>query len=138
MNEGPEEKIKKSLKGFLEAFDIKLDLPEERERSETEIYGDYPEIVNKTQSKLDKLNQRSEELLEKAGMTREEMEVYISNPDNFTPEQWEALKNLKQAAEDLRKRTYKIAGQETVKKTIEKERKKQHQRFGKKKHWIPL
>lgn len=138
MTDAPEEKLRKNLKDFLQAFDIKIDLPEDRQRSEAEIYGNYPEIVNKTQAKLDRLNQRSEELLEKTGMTREEIEVYVSNPDNFTPEQWEALKNIKQVAEDMKKRTFRIAGQEGVKKAVDQERKKQHHRFGKKKHWIPL
>lgn len=138
MSDAPEDKIRKSLKDFLEAFNIEIDVPEERDRSEAEIYGNYPEIVNKTQAKLDKLNQRAENLLEKTGMSREEMEAYVSNPDNFTPEQWEALKNIKQAADDIKKRTFRIAGQEGVKKAVDQERKKQHHRFGKKKHWIPL
>jgi hypothetical protein len=130
--------ISNSLKEFLDLFEIKIEIPENRERSAAEVHGNYTEIVNQTQAKLDEYNQKGEEILKNTGMTREQLEAYASDPNNFTPEQWEGLKKLKAATEEIRKRTYRIAGGENLKKTIDKERKKQHHRFGKKKNWISL
>lgn len=137
MAEGNQEKLKEALTEFLELFEIKLNLPEE-EQGESAINGQYGEIVKATQDKLDDFNVKAEEVLQKTGMTREELDVYANNPDNFTHEQWEALKKLQEATEELKRRTYKVVGEDNLKKSIEKERGKQAHRFGKKKDWIPL
>lgn len=138
MSQSANDNISDALKEFLSLFDIKLDSPKESERSSAEIYGNYSEIVSQTQAKLDEFNQKGEEILKQTSMTREQIEVYASNPNNFTAEQWEALKKLKEATDNLRKRTYRVVGEDNLKKTVEKERKKQHHRFGKKKNWISL
>lgn len=137
MAESADEKLKGALTEFLGLFDIKLDIPEE-ERSDAAIKGQYGEVVKATQDKLDEYNIKAEEVLQKTGMTREELDAYASNQDNFSSEQWQALQKLREATEELRRRTYKVVGEENLKKSIEKERGKQAHRFGKKKDWLPL
>ena len=135
--QGKDDKLQSALTEFLGLFEIKLDIPEE-ERSEVAVRGNYGELVKATQDKLDEFNIKAEEILQKTGMSRDELDTYASNPDNFTPEQWGALQKLREATEDLKRRTYKVMGDENLKKTIEKEKGKQQHRFGKKKDWIPL
>ncbi len=136
-DEKRDDNLQSALKEFLGLFDIKLEVPEE-ERSEAAVKGNYPELVKATQDKLDEFNIKAEEILQDTGMTREELDAYSSNQDNFSPEQWEALKKLREATEELKRRTYKVVGDENLKKSIEKSKGKQQHRFGKKKDWIQL
>lgn len=137
--------IQKALEELLEQFNIKLDKDEPNvEEGRINRYGEYTEIISKTQEKLDELNQKSEELLKKTGMTREQLDIYVSDPKHFTPEQWAAIQKLREATELFKKRTRMIVAEEMNRqsqqeqKAVEKEAKKQPHRFGKKKHWIPL
>lgn len=140
MTEGSaSEKMRAAFEEVLRQFNVTLE-PIEEEESDKKIdrYGDYSEIISKTQHKLDELNEKGEELLKRTGMTREDLEIYATNPANFTPEQWEALQNLRSSTEEFKRQTYALVGKEKEVKTIERKQKKQQHRFGKKKHWIPL
>lgn len=133
------DKMKKALEEVLKQFDITLEPQEVSEdEKKTERYGDYSEIISKTQAKLDELNEKGEELLKRTGMTREQLEAFASNPANFNQEQWEALQKLKEATEEFKRQSFSIAGKEEEGRPVEKKQKKQPHRFGKKKHWIPL
>lgn len=134
---GNNDQLQNALTEFLSLFEIKLNVSE-TDKSESSTSGNYSELVQATQNKLDEFNIKAEQILQKTGMSRDELDTYASNPDNFSPEQWMALQKLREATEELKRRTYKIAGDEGLKKTIEKEKGKQQHRFGKKKDWIPL
>ncbi len=72
-------------------------------------------------------------------MSEEELEAYSANPNNFTPEQWEALKKVKDACEKYTQEAQvRMGTQQFEKKAEKRERKKESHRFAKKKHWIPL
>ncbi|NGX61774.1 MAG: hypothetical protein K940chlam9_01263 [Chlamydiae bacterium] len=136
-----EEEIREALGEVLSLYDIKVDeLSMEEETSEIEPQEDYSDLINKTQEKLDELNEKAEEIYERTGMSREQLESYSANPNNFSPEQWEALQKVREACENYKTRA---AGrlknfhfEEKIEKRIKKQ--KQPQRFAKKKHWIPL
>lgn len=133
------EKMRKAFEEVLKQFNITLDPIESAdEEKKAERYGDYAEIISKTQQKIDELNERGEEILKTSGMTREQLEVFASNPGNFNQEQWEALQKLKIATEEFKRQALEIGEEEKDVKTIERKQKKQQHRFGKKKHWIPL
>lgn len=136
---GSEEEVRKALEEVLAMYDIKLDLTSPSEEDEKERrFGDYSEIISKTQQKLDDLTEQSEAIYKRTGMNREQLEAYASNPNNFSKEQWEALQKVKEACEKYKREARHKIGEEQFEEKVEKERKKQPQRFAKKKHWIPL
>lgn len=138
MNDKAED-LKKNLFDALKTFGIDLDdKVKGKKGSLDEEYSDYSEMNSKTRRKIDELNENGEKLLEKTGMTREALEAYGSNPNNFTKEQWEALQKIKQMTEEYKKLSIEGLSQ-TMSKDIEdlskKEKKKQQARFAKKKDW---
>lgn len=142
ITEGPmsEANLKKALEEVLRQFNIQLDpVREDEVGAKAERHGDYSEIISKTQDTLDELSEKAEEMLKKTGMTREQLEAYANNPNNFTKDQWEALQRLRETTEQFKRQTQGIAKTESpaLQDAPRKEKKQKH-RFGKKKHWIPL
>lgn len=137
-----QEELRKALQEVLDLYGIQLeDFPEESEEERIERAGDYSEIISKTQEKLDELNEKAEEIFQRTGMTREQLEVYASNPNNFSSEQWEALQKVKEACEKYKREAISRVNDTNFEKKVEKQKqkkKKQPHRFAKKKHWIPL
>lgn len=134
-----EEEVRKALEEVLAMYDIKLEeQPTSDEEAKKERFGDYSEIINKTQQRLDELNEKAEEIYKRTGMSREQLESYASNPNNFSKEQWEALQKVKEACERYKREARTRIGEEQFEQRVEKQRKKQPARFAKKKHWIPL
>lgn len=131
--------LKHALEQVLDLFDVKLTPAEaSEEEKKIERHGDYDQIVAKMGQKLDDLSEKGQKILEETGMTRDELETYATNPDNFSEEQWEALQKLRAATEDFKRRTKQIVGEESLKKAEETDKQRHRKRFGKKKHWIPL
>jgi hypothetical protein len=134
-----EEEIRKALEDVLAMYDIKLEeQPVSEEDAKEARFGDYSEIISKTQQRLDELNEKAEEIYKRTGMTREQLESYASNPNNFTKEQWDALQKVKAACDKYKREARARIGEEQFEKKGEKPRKKEPGRFAKKKHWIPL
>lgn len=135
-----EEEIQEALEDVLKLYDIKLDTPPpQTEEEKKERAGDYSEIIGKTQARLDELTEKAEEIYKRTGMTREQLEAYAANPNNFTQEQWEALQKVKDACEKYKREARsRIKDPQFEQKVETHQRKKQPHRFAKKKHWIPL
>lgn len=145
MSKKSEEEIKEALKEVLDLYGVDLEEElskiSEKKPKEERLHeaGDYGELISKTQRQLDDLNERAEEIVKSTGMTREQLETYASNPNNFTREQWEALQKVREACDRHKREARTRLGEEDFDKRIEKgAKKKQTQRFAKKKHWIPL
>lgn len=129
-----EEDIRIALEEVLKLYDIKLE-----QQPEKNSPNDYSEIISKTQGRIDDLNEKAEEIFKRTGMTREQLDAYSANPNNFTPEQWEALKKVKDACEKYKREARnKIQDPQFEQKVQTVQRQKQPHRFAKKKHWIPL
>jgi len=136
---GSDEEVRQALEEVLGMYDIKLEMePTSEEDAKEERFGDYSEIINKTQERLDDLNEKAEAIYKRTGMTREQLEAYAANPNNFSKEQWEALQKVKEACEKYKREARSRIGEEQFDQKVEKQRKKQPHRFAKKKHWIPL
>lgn len=129
MSEDQIMRTKKALEEFLGLFNIKLDNVEKES-------GSSEQLLDRAQEKLDEFNEKAEAILTKTGKTPEELEVYASNRNNFTKEQWDALGRLKEEIAILKTAGLKI--QDDLQKKVEKERGTQYHRFGKKKNWLPL
>jgi len=129
-----EEDIRLALEEVLKLYDIKLELPVQENAP-----NDYSEIISKTQTRLDDLNEKAEEIFNRTGMSREQLDAYAANPNNFTKEQWESLQKVKEACEKYKQEARgKIQDPQFEQKAQTIQRQKQPQRFAKKKHWIPL
>ncbi|MFZ0564851.1 MAG: hypothetical protein WAM28_01495 [Chlamydiales bacterium] len=126
--------LREALQGVLDLYDIKVDHIEDENGN-----IDHDELIEKTQDRIDELNEKSEEIFKRIGMDKEQLEVYVSDPSNFTKEQWEALEKVKEACENYKKEA-KALLEETQfeKKTPPERRKKIPRREGKRKYWIPL
>jgi hypothetical protein len=130
--------LKKALEDVLKQFNIQLEPARESEAgSKSTQQNDYSEIISKTQEKLDELNEKAEEMLKRTGMTREQLEAYASNPNNFTKDQWDALYRLRETTEQFKRQAQGITKGEGDAEAPRTEKKQKH-RFGKKKNWIPL
>lgn len=141
MAKNEENSLKKSLEDLLSLHGIELSDETSEEEDRELRKGDYSEIIQRTQEKLDELNERAELLYKKLGMTPEEVEAYGSNPNNFSPEQWQALQKVRQEAENFKTRAYESLGQKAKEKDKEQKalgKTRGPHRFGKKKNWIPL
>jgi ABC-type transporter Mla subunit MlaD len=128
-----EASLKKALEEVLKQFNIQLEPV--RGSDDLSKQNDYSEIISKTQEKLDELNEKAEDVLKRTGMTREQLDAYANNPNNFTKEQWEALQGLRENVEQFKRQTQGI---EKTESELPRKEKKQKHRFGKKKNWIPL
>lgn len=134
-----EREIREALEEVLNLYNVKLDEPTQAPSKEASAEEDFSEIISKTQERLDDLNEKAEEIFQKTGMSREEMEVYAANPNNFSREQWEALQKVKEACEKYKREARsKIPDEKFEEKAQTLKRKKQPARFAKKKQWIPL
>lgn len=137
-----ESDVKKNLVDALKSLGVDLDDTTKQKRSSPEEeYEDYSEMSHKTRQKIDELNEKSETILEKMGMSREDLEAYGTNQNNFTKEQWEALQKIKAITEDYKKMALdgiKESMSQDILEAEKKEIKKQHTRFAKKKDWKPV
>jgi predicted solute-binding protein len=51
----------------------------------------------------EKLNQLTERIYSKTGLTREKVQEILSNPANFKPQDWEAMKSIENELNQFRK-----------------------------------
>ena len=128
-----EEGIRKALDEVLKLYDVTLEHEEEEATVE-----DYSEIISKSQARLDDLNEKAEEIFKRTGMSRDQLEAYSENPNNFTQEQWEALQKVKEACDEYTREARSKITDPEFEKTKTVKRQKQTHRFAKKKHWLPL
>lgn len=91
-----------AMKEVLGKFGINLSQEIIRDDAGEEL-ADYSEVINKTQERMDALNHEADELYEQTGMTQEEILEYGNNPDNFTPEEWQAIQKVKEACTAYKK-----------------------------------
>ncbi|AHK63650.1 hypothetical protein BOKEGFJH_00772 [Chlamydia avium] len=144
MNSNSAQKIIDSIKQILTLYNIDFD-PSFGSVLSSDSEVDYEYLMEKTQEKIQELDKRSQEILRQTGMTREQMEVFANNPDNFSPEEWLALENIRASCDEYKKETEAIInevskelGFEDSTKTTKKKPKTTSTKKNKKKNWIPL
>ena len=86
MKNNSAQKIIDSIKQILSIYKIDFD-PSFGAALTNDSDLDYQMLIEKTQEKIQELDKRSQEILQQTGMTREQMEVFANNPDNFSPEE---------------------------------------------------
>ncbi|MBS0622093.1 MAG: hypothetical protein JSR80_03950 [Verrucomicrobia bacterium] len=53
------------------------------------------EVIERLEGALEKLNQQMEDVYQRTGMSKEQLEEYASNPKNFSEEEWSMLGQIK-------------------------------------------
>ena len=83
-----------------------------------------------------KLNQ----LTDITGMSSQEITTYLTNPNNFTPKQWEKMEKDRKATEEKLYLGLGVAAkQQTTKKVLEKkDRERRGKMIGARKKWMPM
>ncbi|WP_201456494.1 hypothetical protein [Chlamydia sp. 17-3921] len=142
MNSKSAQKIIDSIKQILTIYKIDFD-PSFGSALTSDSQEDYEYLIQKTQEKIQELDKRAQDILAQTGMTREQMEVFSNNPDNFSPEEWLALENIRASCEDYKKETETLINEVTqdLKETPNQQQKKSKvssTKKNKKKNWIPL
>lgn len=144
MKNNSAQKIIDSIKQILSIYKIDFD-PSFGATLTEDNDLDYQMLIEKTQEKIQELDKRSQEILQQTGMTREQMEVFANNPDNFSPEEWRALENIRSSCNEYKKETEELIkevtndiGHSSHKSPTPKKTKSSSQKKSKKKNWIPL
>ncbi|ANH78545.1 hypothetical protein [Candidatus Chlamydia sanziniae] len=143
MNSKSAEKIIDSIKQILTIYKIDFDSSFGSALT-SDSDADYEYLIHKTQEKIQELDKRAQEILTQTGMTREQMEVFANNPDNFSPEEWLALENIRSSCEEYKKETESLINEVTQdltnndRKTKGKKLQSSSTKKNKKKNWIPL
>lgn len=86
----------------LGAYGVQLD-PHAPELTKPPV--NYGEVLQATQGKINELNQQADALVAAMGMTREQLEEYAKNPNNFSKEQWDSLQKVKQECDNFKEAT---------------------------------
>ena len=140
MAEDLEEGLRKSMEDLLRLYNIDIE-PGAMDPDEKTGEVDYAEVITKTQDKINELNQEAEKIYASTGMTKEELEAYSQNPNNFSKEQWEILENVRAECNEFKQKAYSIipkadvAEAEKGPKTPVKKKKKKP---GSKKGWMQM
>ncbi len=139
MAEDLEQEMRKSLEDLLRLYNIELDPEATKPEIETgEV--DYAEVILKTQKKIDELNQQAEKIYQDTGMSKEEIEAYSLNPNNFTKEQWDILENVRRECNAFKEKAYAMMPKEDL-AAMNKQAEfavKKKKRVGKKKDWLQM
>lgn len=142
MNNNSAQKIIDSIKQILSIYKIDFD-PTFEAALDSDSEENYQYLIEKTQEKIQELDRRSQEILLQTGMTKEQMEIFSSNPDNFSNEEWQALEKIRSSCEAYKKETealinevsFELGGENLLSsQTYTSSANKKN----KKKNWIPL
>lgn len=134
-----EQQIIDSIKQILNLYKIDINtVLSNTNSSEEEI--NFSLLIEKTQERIEELNKKTQDILSKTGLSEKEMELYASNPDNFSNEEWTALQQIKKSCDNYQKETEDLLKSidKTSKKTSSLPPLKPHKKKNKKKNWIPL
>jgi hypothetical protein len=77
---------------------------------------DPEQLLKDLQATLDDLRAEADKLSEKTGMSRDELQAYSSNPNNFTKEEWQLLGQIRGELDKYRQQARSLteAGPEAV------------------------
>lgn len=78
------------------AFEEVLDLLQQAQPVDPSLEGlDIDQVVERLEESLEQLNSQMEEVYKTTGMSKEELEQYATNPDNFSKEEWQMLEQIR-------------------------------------------
>ncbi len=99
------------------------------------------QVVAEMKENIDRLQKKAEDLQKRTGMSKEELEAYVENPDNFSKEEWEVILRIRGALDSFKKQMWSLmkAGPEVArgKPTAPTDSSNKKPGRPKRQHWIP-
>ena len=78
------------------AFEEVLELLQTAQPVDPSLEGlDIDQVVERLEESLEQLNGQMEAVYKTTGMSKEELEKYATNPDNFSKEEWQMLEQIR-------------------------------------------
>ncbi len=101
------EKNKKAAEAdiFHEVLEI---LRETQDVGQIKDPADINGLVKKMEHTLADLNHKAEELYQATGMTKEQLKAFSEDPNNFSPEEWRAIEEIRSEMEKFEERAEEI------------------------------
>ena len=103
---------------------------------------DIDEVVARLEESLETLSAQMDEIYEKTGMTREQLEEYASDPKNFSEEEWSLINQIRgelnkfdEEAEEAKLGMPHVI-EEAQKAAEEAEKPKKKKKSGRRKNWL--
>lgn len=134
-------KKKKSIAPLSASLDS-LDAQSRRESSEVtpQEDKDVQETLRRIHEIDDSLEEKMSRICQLTGMTRDEVQSFIDNPDNFASEQWRRAQKEKELLEE---KIYAVIGMKEKKSGLKKKKKKltkgrRGKTLGGRKGWIQM
>ena len=79
-----------------QAFEEVLELLQQAQPVDPSLEGlDIDQVVERLEESLEQLNSQMEEVYKTTGMSKEELEQYATNPENFSKEEWQMLEQIR-------------------------------------------
>jgi uncharacterized coiled-coil DUF342 family protein len=91
------------------------------------------EMAKDLRSQVEQLKAKADEIQKRTGMSRDQLDEYTNNPDNFSKEEWEAIARIRESIDRFKRQVW--AGARTVgegRPAAAKEGK------GRREHWRPI
>lgn len=127
-----------AIEEVLSLHDVKIDAMTRQMAGEE---GDFSGILAQCQERLDTLKANADNMLKNIGMTREQLEEYVSNKANFSKEEWDMLEKTKKTCEEIKERDANLLKSHIPAEILHKKPepvKKKKKKMMKKKDWVQL
>lgn len=88
----------------LRIFEVPYD-PETKQpvaRDEPLSKEEHDRILERVQARISRLRSRTQQIQNELNMSHDDMISFLENPNNFTPEQWEILQEMKKQIDAFR------------------------------------
>ncbi|MBN4067495.1 hypothetical protein JYU14_05365 [Simkania negevensis] len=95
--------IQETFKKVFNAFKEEGLATEGEKAQDIQSMLDVDSALENMEKHLDTLNQQAEEVYAKMGMSKEALEEYVNNSDNFTKEEWTAIQSIQHDVESFQK-----------------------------------
>lgn len=76
-------------------------------------------MQERTQEILGRLKEKSAALAAESGMSKEELQTFMENPSNFSPEEWASIKEMKASVDGFRKELSQVVQAQEVSQDVE-------------------
>jgi L-lactate utilization protein LutC len=119
------------------AFEEVLELLQTAQPEDPSLEGlDIDQVVERLEESLEQLSTQMEEVYEKTGMTKEQLEEYAANPENFSKAEWQMLEQIRGQLSKFREEADAVlAGAAEIPKEMEEEESKKGRRR-RRKNWL--
>lgn len=119
------------------AFEEVLDLLQTAGPEDPSLEGlDIDQVVERLEESLEQLSTQMEEVYEKTGMTKEQLEEYATNSENFSKGEWQMLEQIRgQLAKFQEEANTVLAGAPELPEELKEEESKKGRRR-RRKNWL--